>query len=137
LRAVGWAWQAVADGDAKPRLAALAARLIEEQRGLARRFEEAAAGWLSVSAAGAGGGLATAVVGAVRRRRRWPVPIPLAVTGRVVLAGGWLLSTASAASALLDNPAARARRRTVEVALARDEAARAREAAAELAAMLA
>jgi hypothetical protein len=124
-------------GDTRARLGALAARLIEEQRSLAKRFEDAADAQLRAAGAGVGSGLAATGVGLGRSGRRWPPPIPLlAVTGRQMMGAGLILSAASAAMALMDTRAGRARRRAVERALAADEAASAAQAAGELHSLL-
>ena len=126
LGLTGRALSAMAQGDddplasrAQPQIAALAARLVEEQRALARRFEEAAGGLVKAAGGGAGAGVVASVVGLLRSRRRWPPPIPFAlgVPGRTIGWAGALLTAGSAGLALVDNAAARARRRAVETDL--------------------
>lgn len=130
-------WARLVGGEpVEPLRAGLRAALdtfLSAQREVAREFEREAEHTLRLAGAGSGAGAALTVLGWLKSRRRWPVPIPLAtslaIPGRVIAAGGLVLSVGSALVALADNPAARARRQVAERhALAAEQALVARTA---------
>lgn len=145
LACLGWATRALraalaanqpGAADALNRVVALTTRVVEEQRGLALRFEDAATGLVREAAAATIGGTTFGLVGLVRGRRRWPPPIIAALPGRTM---AWLgLGTAAVAAvvSLVENGPARARRRVIERRLLAAETTMCTAASGELVAIL-
>lgn len=128
LRELGVAGAELAQAELK----AVADTLVVQRRELDERFEREAGKVLGAAGAGAGGGLLGTLIGLARSRRRWPVPIPLALPGKTIAGLGLGLMFASVSTALAENPLTAARRRAVERELVAAEAEMTGAAVAQL-----